>query len=230
MVNINKIGSRFYDLMMNLGEDYSLETIGGEYFNGKISLVPKTSSTYMLAEREYLLKGTMTFPDVSAQKEFRGCYFKRNIDPDRTYFLVSTIPEPTDGRIADVYCMECNETVQLANLEKRKDKKFNDITVPVVFAENVKVYFDSTVQKQRRSSDGNFDQTLYYMQMPARYGLSQDQIVLRKSFKWDAKKNKNVLTQTRFRVESVDLSLVTTDDGGNIYGVCDVQMSRDIGA
>lgn len=227
MIDTARIGNEFYNLMMELGEDYILETHDDDEYIGKISLKAKTSSTYMLAEREYLMIGTMTFPDVEAQKTFRGCYLKRTIDPNRYYVLVSTIPEPTEPRVADVYVMECNETVDLAYLKKEKDEKFNDVTVPIVFEEGVKVYFDSTVQKQRRSSDGNFDQTLYYMQMPAHYGLSQDQVVLRKMFKWDAKKKKNVLTTTRFRVESVDLSLVTKDEDGNVYGICDVQMSLD---
>lgn len=221
------IGNEFYNLLMDLGEDYTLETQDGKIHTGKISLKAKTSSSYILAEREYLLLGTMTFPDIESHTTFRGCYLKRAIDPSKDYILISTISEPTEPRLADVYVIQCNEVVSLANLEKQKDEKFNDITVPVVFEENVKVYFDSTLQKQRRSSDGNFDQTLYYMQMPAHYGLSQDQVVLRKMFQWDKKKKKNVLKTTRFRVESVELSLMTTDEEGNIYGICDVQISLD---
>lgn len=226
---MNYVGNKFYELMQDPynAEEYILIQLNGEEWIGRISLEAKTSSTYMMEEREYLQKGTATFPDIDAQTTFRGCYFHRAINPHRTYILVSTIPEPTDGRIGDVFAVECNETVTLAYLEEQVNEKFDRITVPVPFAEDVQVYFDTTLQKQRRSSDGNFEQTLYYMQMPAHYGLSEDQVVLRKSFKWNDELKKNELVDTRYRVESVTLSMTTTDDEGNVYGIMDVQMSMD---
>lgn len=226
---MNYIGNNFFELMQDPynTEDYVLTQLNGEEWVGRISLEAKTSSTYMMEEREYLQKGTATFPDIDAQTTFRGCYFHRAINPHRTYILVSTIPEPTDGRIGDVFAVECNETVKLAYLEEQINEKHDTITVPVPFAEDVQVYFDTTLQKQRRSSDGNFEQTLYYMQIPARYGLSEDQVVLRKSFVWNNELKKNELVDTRYRVESVTLSMTTTDNEGNIYGIMDVQMSID---
>lgn len=222
-----RIGNNFWQLLQDIGEDYTLTRQNGEEFIGKISLEPKTSSTYMMEEREYLMKGAATFPDIESQTTFRGCYFKRQINPNRTYLLTSTIPEPTEERVGYVFAVECNEKVSLAYLTTETDEKFNKVTVPVPYAEDVLVYFDTTLQKQRRSSDGNFEQTLYYMQMPAHYGISEDQVVLRKSFKWNGKEKKNELVDTRYRVESVTLSMTTTDEDGNIYGICDVQLSLD---
>lgn len=221
------IGNNFYGLLNDIGENYILHKLDGEDYYGKLSLEAKTSSTYMLEEREYLAIGAATFPDIESQTTFRGCYFEREINPNRTYILTSTIPEPTEPRVGYVYTIECNETVTLAYLENATDEYNNRITVPVPFAENVQVYFDTTLQKQRRSSDGNFEQTLYYMQMPAHYGLSEDQVVLRKSFQWNNETKQNEIVMTRYRVESVTLSMATTDDEGNIYGICDVQMSKD---
>lgn len=226
-MNKEYIGNNFYGLLQDIGEDYVLETPDGEEYHGKISLETKTSSTYMIEEREYLMIGAATFPDIDAHTTFRGCYFHREINPKHTYLLVSIIPEPTEPRVGYVYAVECNEKVTLAYLEKRTDNKNNRITVPVPFAEDILVYFDTTLQKQRRSSDGNFEQTLYYMQMPARYGLSPDQVVLRKAFRWNDELKKNELVNVRYRVESVTLSMSTVDDEGNIYGICDVQMSID---
>lgn len=221
------IGNNFYNLMLDLGEDYILTMPNGQEYKGKISLKTKTSSTYMLEEREYLMIGAATFPDIESQTKFRGCYFTRQINPNRTYILTSTIPEPTNENVGYVYAVECNEVVTLANLEKKLDEKGNRITVPVPFEEDVKVYFDTTLQKERRTSDGNFENTLYYMQMPAHYGLSVDQVVLRKSFKWNDEAKKNELVNTRYRVSSITLSMATTDEEGNIYGICDVQMTID---
>lgn len=226
---MNYVGNNFYELMQREynAEDYVLTQLNGEEWIGRISLEAKTSSTYMMEEREYLQKGTATFPDIESQTTFRGCYFHRTINPERTYILVSTIPEPTDERVGDVFAVECNEIVKLAYLEEQENEKGDRETIPIVFAEDVQVYADTTLQKQRRSSDGNFEQTLYYMQMPAHYGLSNDQVVLRKSFKWNDKLKKNELVDTRYRVESVTPSMITTDEEGNVYGIMDVQMSMD---
>lgn len=225
-MNTTFIGNNFYQMLMDIGEDYTINLLDGTQFTGKISLEPQRYSK-MLEEREYLMQGAATFPDIEAQEKFRGCYFTRNINHPNTYIMVSVIPEPTDQRIGYIYVVECNETVSLANLEKTMDEKFDEITTPVVFAENVKVYFDTTLQRQRKSSDGNFDVTSYYMQMPAHYGLSEDQVVLRKGFEWDEKQQKNILVDRRYRVESVTLSMADQDADGNIYGICDVQMSLD---
>lgn len=225
-MNAAFIGNNFYNQMMDMGEDYTIIGLDGEEFTGKISLVSQRYSR-LLEEREYLLQGVATFPDMESQEKYRGCYFTRNIDAPNTYIMVSVIPEPTEPRIGYIYCVECNDTVTLANLEKQRNEKGDTITVPVPFAENINVYIDTTLQKQRKSSDGNFENTIYYMQVPAHYGLSEDQVVLRKTFVWDSEEKKNVLKDKRYRVESVTLSMTRVGEDGNIYGIMDVQMSVD---
>ena len=59
------------------------------------------------------------------------------------------------------------------------------------------------------------------------YGVAPEHVVTRKLSKYNEKTGKTELTDTRFRVESVDHSLMTTDEDGNIYGIVDVQMSID---
>lgn len=224
----NFVGTNFYDLMMSdyNAEEYTLTQLNGEKWVGKISLKVQRYSR-VLEEKEYLLQGAATFPNIEAQETFRGCYFKKESDLMNTYILTAIVPEPTDDRIGYVYCVECNETVILANLESHMDERGDKITEPVPFAEDVKVYFDTTLQKQQSSSDGNFDVTSYYMQMPAHYGISEDQVVLRKAFKWDNDLKKNVLAWKRYRVESVTLSTAREGENGKIYGIVDVQMSVD---
>lgn len=222
------IGNNFYELMQNgyNAEDYTLTTFDGEEFTGKISLAVQRYSR-VLEEKEFLLQGVATFPGIEAQENFRGCYFVRETDPMNTYIMVSIVPEPTDGRIGQIYCVECNETVTLANLETQINEKFDKVMIPVPFAENVKVYFDTTLQKQKSGSDGNFDVTNYYMQMPAYYGISEDQVVLRKTFKWDEEQKKNIIAYKRYRVQSVTTSMAKFDNEGNVYGIVDVQLSAD---
>lgn len=225
-MDLAAVGRNFHSLMLDMGENYTLTTPDGEEYTGKISLIAKTASTYMLAEREYLMTGAATFPSMEAQTTFRGCYFHRQINPERTYIMASVIPKDTTELVADVYAVECNTAVSLAYC-REKTENYNTFTVPEVYEENVLVYWDSTLQKQRRSSDGNFDQTLYYMQIPARYSLAQDEIVLRKMYQFNEQTEKNEWTDVRFRVESVDSAMIKADNEGNIYGIMDVQMSLD---
>lgn len=228
MIDLNAVGENFHELMQELGEDYTVETPNGEEWTGKIAIEAKTTSTKLMEEREYLMKGTATFPNIEAQTTFRGCYFHRNINPQKTYLMVSTMPEQTCEKVGYVFATECNDVVDLAYLETREDDKFNKITVPVVYKENVRVYFDTTLQKQRRSSDGNVDSTLYYMQMPARFGISEDLVVLRKTYKWNSKTLQNEIVKTRYRVEAVTLSMATIDEEDTVNGIVDVQLSVDL--
>lgn len=230
VVDFKTVGSNFYELMQDQGEDYTITRQDGSTYTGKISMIANTRSSYMLAEREYLFNGVATFPDMKAQSEFRGCYFQRELAPEKTYIMVSTMPEPTTPHVATMYCVQCNETVSLANLETVDNEFFDKVTVPVKFAENVKCYFDSTMQRQNRRNDGNIENTLFFAQIPARYGLSVDQVVLRKAFKWDDTLKKNVLVEERYRVESIDLSMTEVTEDGEIYGIMDTQLSVDMRA
>lgn len=181
------VGKNFHNLILDMGEDYSLETKDGEEWVGKISIVAKTASSYMMAEREYLFNGTATFPNIEAQTDFRGCYFTRQINPNMIYILVSTTPKDTTEYVADIYAVGCNASVSLAYAKEITTDRGNRKIVPEIYVEDVPVYWDSTLQKQRRSSDGNFDQSLYFMQIPARFGLAQDEIVIRKMPQYNEK-------------------------------------------
>lgn len=226
-INRSAIGDNFYNMVQDIAENYTLVQNSGEEWTGKISIVAKTASTYMLGEREYLMNGVATFPDVQSQRTFRGCYFTRDTNPDFTYIMVSTVPKDTTPLVAEIYAIGCNATVSLAIPKKKKNEKGDTVIVAEIYAEDVKVYADSTLQKQRRSSDGNFDQTLYYMQIPAKYGLTQDDIVIRKVPRYNEATQTHEWIETRFRVEAVDTSMSGTDAEGNVYGILDVQMTID---
>lgn len=221
------IGKNFHNLILDMGEDYSLETKDGEEWVGKISIVAKTASSYMMAEREYLFNGTATFPNIEAQTDFRGCYFTRQINPNMTYILVSTTPKDTTEYVADIYAVGCNASVSLAYAKEITTDRGNRKIVPEIYVEDIPVYWDSTLQKQRRSSDGNFDQSLYFMQIPARFGLAQDEIVIRKMPQYNEKTKKNEWVDTKFRVESIDVAMISPNIDGAASGILDVHMSLD---
>lgn len=221
------IGNCFFQMIQNMAEDYHIEKPDGTIWSGKISIVAKTASTYMMGEREYLMNGVATFPNIQSQRTFRGCYFTREANPDFTYILVSTVPKDTTPLIAEVYAIGCNATVSLAIPKKKKNEKGDIEIVPEIYAENVKVYADSTLQKQRRSSDGNFDQTLYYIQIPAKYGVTQDDMVLKKIPRYNETTQTHEWIETKFRVEAVDTSMSGSDADGNVFGILDVQLTID---
>lgn len=226
IVDRDYIGNEFHNLMWNMAENYTLQQLDGEEYQGKISLVAKTASTYMLGEREYLMTGTATFPDIEAQKTFRGCYFHRQTNPDKTYMLSSVIAKDTTPYVADVYAMECNANISLGYLTEELDKKGDRVKTLHLLHEDIPVYWDSTLQKQKRSSDGNYDQTIYFVQIPARYGVSQEQVITHKQLEFNEKTKLNEIVDVRYRVESVDTSLAVIDETG-VYGIYDVQLSLD---
>lgn len=221
------VGNNFLNVVLDMGENYTLTKHDGEEYTGKLSIVAKTASTYMLGEREFLMTGVATFPDIESQSTFRGCYFTRETVPGRSYIMVSTIPKDTIDTVAEIYAIGCNVTVDLGILVEKEDAKHDKVTTTEVYAENVCVYWDSNLQKQRRSSDGNFDQSLYYIQIPAHYGLQQDDVILRKMPVRNNKTNEMEITETRFRVEAIDMGMSSVGDDGTIYGIYDVQLSLD---
>lgn len=227
IINRQQIGQNFHNMVNDMSENYTLTKNNGEEYTGKISIIAKTASTYMMGEREYLMTGIAEFPDIQSQRTFRGCYFHRECAPNRTYIMVSTIPKDTTKYIAEVYAIGCNAFVSLAYMKKSKNEKGDTVTIPDIYAKDVEVYMDSTLQKQRRSSDGNFDQTLYYMQIPAKYSVAQDEIVLYKMPRVNEKTKTHEWVDTRFRVEAVDTSMSYIDDNGEVHGILDVQLTID---
>lgn len=225
-IDRNLIGEDFHQLMLDMGEKYVLTKMDGEEYIGNLAMIAKTTSTYMLAERERLMSGTATFPDITAQTTFRGCYFYREANPEKTYIMVSTIPKDTTPLVADIYAIDCNTIVSLAYLVRTTDQRSNTIFVPEIYAEDVKVYMDSTVQKQKYSSDGNLDQTRIFIQIPARYGVTQDSIIIHKEPQFSTETKQVEIMETRYRVESIDVSMCQIIDD-KIYGIFDVQLSLD---
>lgn len=214
------IGSGFYDVMENLGDDYTITKYDGSEYTGKIALVANSSNPYKFS-------GEATFPDVESQTFFLGCYFKKTSDPAKTYLLTSSVPEHTNELLGEVTAVKCNENVDLAYLTETTDENFNTVTVPVIMFENVPAFVDSTLKQLQKNSDGSFEKTSFTMQIPAKYGISPDQVVLRNSYKFNEKTERNELVKTRYRVESIDMSDSFVTENEEILGIMSVQFSLD---
>lgn len=236
---MSEIGENFYEIMLDndMAEDVTLTDPDGESVTLRMSVIPNTKSSYMQTEREYLLYGVMTFPDEASTIEYRGCYFTRNKYAGRVYILMSTIPEPSDSRLATVFVEQCNNKVDIAYLENVEDPNTGDIvTVPTVFAEDVDVYVTSKLQREQETQDGNLDRTIWTMTMPAAYTIAQGQVVLMNGFvEKDVVVNnvstkQNVLEKKRYRVDSIDASMMSVIGDGQIVGTVTVQLSDDLRA
>lgn len=214
------IGNGFYEVMNDLGEDYTITKYDGSEYTGKIALVVNSSNPYKFS-------GEATFPDIESQTSFLGCYFKRSSDYLKTYLLISSNPEQTNKLLGEVTAVKCNELVDLAYLTETTDENFNTVTVPEIMYSNVPAFVDSSLKQLQKNSDGSFDKTSFTMQIPAKYGISPDQVVLRKAYKFNEKTNKNELEQTRYRVESIDMSDSFVTENEEILGIMSVQFSLD---
>lgn len=214
------IGNGFYEVMNDLGEDYTVTISEESKYTGKIALVQNSTN-------QYKFTGEATFPDIESQTSFLGKYFFRESDPTKTYLFTSIIPEQTNEMLGQIDAVKCNEIVDLAYLTETVNEKFDTVTVAVPFAEKIPAFIDSTLRQIRKNSDGSFENTSFVVQIPAKYGISPDQVVLMKSFKFNEKTNENELVKTRYRVESVDLSNSYETESEELVGIVSIQISLD---
>ena len=225
-----QIGNDFYNLMQEpqMAEEVVVTSPSGVLHALKLSAVPNTKSSYMQAEREYMFYGVMTFPDAATAIALRGCYFTRSRFPTRKYMLVSVIPEPTNAKIANVFVMEATEVIDIAKLTETVSTTTGntEITATVVQAD-VSAYVTETMQRQQQTPDGNSDKTICIAKFPARYTLSSSNVILRYGFEMNPATGLNVLKKIRYRVDSIDTSMMNIGAGGVITGTIGCQLSVD---
>jgi hypothetical protein len=230
---IEQIGNDFYNLMQDadMAEEVVVTSPSGTQYALKLSAVPNTKSSYMQAEREYMFYGVMTFPDAATAIALRGSYFVRSRFPTRKYMLVSVIPEPTNAKIASVFAMEATELVDIARLVETVNTTTGntEITATVVQAD-VSAYVTETLQRQQQTADGNTDKTICTVRFPARYTLSTSNVILRYGFEMNPATGLNVLKKIRYRVDSIDTSMMHIGAGGVVTGTIGCQLSVDLRA
>ncbi len=171
-----------------------------------------------------------------------GAYIVRDIDPDNKYLILAKIVEPTfSKRLMDIYCTKCTDVVSLKRKSVSNDAEDEEPETPpeyiefsgwgaevddkndgvwwgkeetyVDFATNVYACFNITPKMSRITTDGKFDQSLCTMIIPARYGLSKGDRVVKKGFVG------GVLTDITYEVEGIETSLIETNPAGDVYGI-----------
>ena len=230
---IEQIGNDFYNLMLDadMAEEVVVTSPSGTQYSLKMSATPNTKSSYMQAEREYMFYGVMTFPDAATALALRGSYFTRSRFVGRKYMLCSVIPEPTSQLIATVFFDEVASSIDIARLVETVNATTGntEITATVVQA-NVSAYVAETLQRQQQTTDGNTDKTICTVRFPARYTLSNSNVILRYGFEMNPATGVNALKKIRYRVDSIDTSMMNIGTGGVVTGTIGCQLSVDLRA
>jgi hypothetical protein len=223
-------GADFYNLLQDptMAEDVVITSPSGTQYAQKMSAVPNTKSSYMQAEREYLFYGVMTFPDAATAIALRGSYFVRSRFPTRKYMLVSVIPEPTTPKIANIFAMETTEVIDIARLVETTNATTGNTELgATVVQSGVYAYVTETLQRQQQTTDGNADKTICVAKFPARYTLSNSNIILRYGFEMNPTTGVNALKKIRYRVDSIDTSMMNIGAGNVVTGTIACQLSVD---
>ena len=230
---IEQIGNDFYNLMLDadMAEEVVITSPSGTQYSLKMSATPNTKSSYMQAEREYMFYGVMTFPDAATALALRGSYFTRSRFVGRKYMLCSVIPEPTSQLIATVFFDEVASSIDIARLVETVNATTGntEITATVVKAD-VSAYVAETLQRQQQTTDGNTDKTICTVRFPARYTLSNSNVILRYGFEMNPATGVNALKKIRYRVDSIDTSMMNIGTGGVVTGTIGCQLSVDLRA
>lgn len=208
----------------------------------KMGAITATRTTFNLVDRAYLLRGSLALDIATDPFIVEGAYIVRDIDPDNKYLILAKIVEPTFSKhLMDIYCTKSTDVVSLKRKSVSDDAEDEEPETPPEdiefsgwgaevddendgvwwgkeetyddFATNVYACFNIAPKTSRITTDGKFDQSLCTMIIPARYGLSKGDRVVKKGFVG------GVLTDITYEVEGIETSLIETNPAGDVYGI-----------
>lgn len=218
-------GMDFYSTIVDMGEEITFLTDPPIKQYASIAMHRTTNTT----DGAYWYYGAMTFDNVDQQNTLPGEYFTRQTNPGPKNILTSVMPENTTPRVGTVYTVECNETVDIIS-HYEGTGEYNDfgeeIMEPVYLAKGIDCYMTMTLERLNNETAGSFIQTISTITLPAKTTISEQNIVLKNSFIFDEKQKKNVYQQVKYRVESIDTSMMDVVDG-KIVGVLKCMLTED---
>lgn len=218
-------GIDFYSTIVDMGEEITFLTEPPIKQFASITMHRTTNTT----DGAYWYYGAMTFDSVEQQNTLIGEYFTRQTNNGPKNILTSVMPENTTPRVGTVYTVECNETVDIIS-HYEGTGEYNDfgeeVLEPVYLAQNVDCYMTMTLERLNNETAGSFIQTISTITLPAKITLSEQNIVLKHSFSFDDTQNKNVYKPVKYRVESIDTSMMDIVDG-KIVGVLKCMLTED---
>lgn len=217
-------GMDFYSTIVDMGEEVTFLTDPEIKQYASIAMHRTTNTT----DGSYWYYGAMTFDSVDQQNKLIGEYFTRQTNKGPKNILTAVMPENTTPRMATVYSVECNETVDIVSHYdlSEPDKYGKQEEVPVYLAKNVDCYMTMTLERVDNGITGSFVQTITKLILPAKFTLSTDNVVMKNSFVFDDEQKKNVYTSIKYRVESIDTSMMDVVDG-NPVGILKCLLTED---
>lgn len=218
-------GNDFYNTIVDMGEEVTFLTEPPIKQFASIAMHRTTNTT----DGAYWYYGAMTFDNVDQQNKLIGEYFTRQTNPGPKNLLTSVMPENTTDRIATVYSVECNEIVDIiSHYEKTGEpNEFGEQEEePVYLAKDVDCYMTMTLERVDSETPGYFVRTITNLTIPAKFTISTENIVLKKSFAFDETQKKNVYKPVKYKVESIDTSMMDIVDG-EIVGILKCLLTED---
>lgn len=229
--------SDLYSVVRTLGEAVTIEQKIGNVAltrRAKMGAITATRTIFNLVDRAYLLRGSLALDIATDSFVVEGAYIVRDIDPDNKYLILAKIVEPTFSKhLMDIYCTKSTDVVSLKRKSVSDDAEDEEPETPwgaevdgendgvwwgkeetySDLATNVYACFNIAPKTSRITIDGKFDQSLCTMIIPARYGLSRGDRVVKKGFVG------GVLTDITYEVEGIETSLIETNPAGDVYGI-----------
>lgn len=218
-------GTDFHDTIVDMGEEITFLTDPPIKQFASIAMHRTTNTT----DGAYWYYGAMTFDGVEQQNSLIGEYFTRQTNSGPKNILTAVMPENLTPTMGTVYSVECNETVDIiSHYEKTGEyNEFNEeILEPVYLAKGIACYMTQTLERVNNETGGFFVQTITNLTIPAKITLSTENVVLKHSFVFDNAQKKNVYQPVRYRVESIDTSMMDVIDG-KIVGILKCLLTED---
>lgn len=217
-------GMDFYATIVDMGEEITFLTDPEIKQYASIAMHRTTNTT----DGAYWYYGAMTFDSVEQQNKLIGEYFTRQTNSGPKNILTAVMPENTTPRVATVYSVECNETVDIVSHYElgEPDKYGNQSEEPVYLEKGVDCYMTMTLERVDNETTGSFVTTITNLIIPAKVTLSTNNIVLKNSFVFDSATKKNVYQPVKYRVESIDTSMMDVVDGETV-GVLKCLLTED---
>lgn len=218
-------GNDFYATVVDMGEEITFLTDPPITQYASIAMHRTTNTT----DGAYWYYGAMTFDDVEQQNTLIGEYFTRQTNSGPKNILTAVMPENTTPKLGTVYTVECNETIDIIS-HYEGTGEYNEfgeeIQEPVYLAKDVDCYMTMTLERVNSETAGYFVQTITNLTLPAKFTLSTENIVLKRGFVYDKSLKKNVYQPVKYKVESIDTSLMDVVDG-KIVGVLKCMLTED---
>lgn len=200
-------GSDFYETIVDMGEEITFLT--EPEIKQFASIAPhRTTNT---TDGAYWYRGAMTFDNVEQQNTLLGEYFIRQTNQVPKNILTAVMAENTTPRIGTVYSVECNEVVDIVSHYEKTGEvtEFGeDVLQPIYLARDVACYMTIVLERAERETTGSFVDALTNLVIPARFTLSTNNIILKPGFVYDKTTKSNVYKPVKYRVESVDTSMM----------------------